>query len=67
MSLDDNQWIKEIESHREFFQTFGSELPTEFISKQDHLKIKFLNHLAANSNTLTGAAVQSGPQVTPLM
>ena len=42
MKLDKTQWVKEIDSHREFFQAFGSELPTDFISMYENLKIKFL-------------------------
>ncbi len=43
MKLDEDQWIKEIDSHREFFRTFGEELPMDFISMYENLKIKFLS------------------------
>lgn len=46
MNLDETQWVKEIESHREFFRTFGEELPMDFISMYENLKIKFLSEEA---------------------
>ena len=59
MKLDDQQWIKEIESHRDFFQTFGTEIPTDFISKQENLKFKFMS--AADGS------VKAEREMSPLM
>lgn len=42
MSLDDGQWTKEIESHRQFFHSFGAELPSEFIAVNENLKMSLL-------------------------
>lgn len=42
MKLDDEQWMKEVDSHREFFRTFGDDLPTDFITMYENLKMKFL-------------------------
>ncbi len=42
MSLDGNQWSKEIESHRQFFHSFGTELPSEFMAVNENLKMNLL-------------------------
>lgn len=37
-SMPQEQWAKEIGSHREFFEKFGAKLPTEFMALQERLQ-----------------------------
>ncbi len=40
-SLDHQKWSQEVQSHKEFFLKFESELPVEFINQQERLQTHF--------------------------
>ncbi|MFN8944205.1 MAG: phosphoenolpyruvate carboxykinase (GTP), partial [Pseudobdellovibrionaceae bacterium] len=41
MSLDQPKWVEEMNSHKEFFLKFKSELPLEFINHQEKMTMRF--------------------------
>ncbi|MFN3454615.1 MAG: phosphoenolpyruvate carboxykinase (GTP) [Pseudobdellovibrio sp.] len=41
MKIDNQQWIKEMASHKEFFLKLQNSLPVEFINTQENLDMKF--------------------------
>ena len=49
MSIDAKKWMTETEQHKDFFQSFASTLPTDFINIQEKLYAQFC-HLNNTKN-----------------
>ncbi len=52
MKVDADLWIKEIESHRHFFQMIDKKLPLEFMNIQERTLVQF--HRGQNTSTAIG-------------